>query len=258
MQPIRHKLLRVLVDNCHRESLEEVYENVNLRYLAYTHRDDGRRPALELPTSISLMWNLQTLIIRGYFRAPMIVVAPVEIWKMRQLRHVICSKMHFPHPHLSNAQDYMENLQTLTAAVNLRLSGEVCKIIPNIKELHLIYDLELQGYDDSLIECLRNLDGLHRLVSLDIKIEGTRWPTPWLFGNTELNKKLTFPTSLEELYLSYCHIGWEDLSKIGSLPHLEALVLEMYAVMVGNKWSPNHGEFRRLKFFKIASCNLIF
>ncbi|XP_057774782.1 putative late blight resistance protein homolog R1C-3 [Salvia miltiorrhiza] len=163
-------------------------------------RDLCLKVVSKLPSSVSNMWNMQSLIVILY-RSARVVVAPIEIWKMRQLRHVKCSQIYVPDPPpRSNGLLMMDNLQTLTRAVNLRLSEKVCKIIPNIKKLHIDYDTSLKGYDDSLIECLCNLDCLHKLESLKLSIKVGRWPTQ----DQELHKMMRFPVSLNKLSLRSC------------------------------------------------------
>ncbi|KAH6781531.1 hypothetical protein C2S51_006824 [Perilla frutescens var. frutescens] len=242
----KNKLLRILdVVRC--GSTEELFGCVNLRYLALDQPDfstaSGSRLVWELPSSISLAWNLQTLTIKPYF---LMVSAPMEFWKMRQLRHVECRYIYLSDPRSSGQDDellIMEDLQTLKTAVNLRLSEEVCKIIPNIKKLHLVHYHQFQGYDDCLTECLCNLSRLHKLESLRL--------------SATLNKILKFPNSIKKLTLSYCGFHWDDLTMIGSLPQLEVLKLEIRSVMEGKQWSSVNGQFLHLKFLKIESCVLV-
>lgn len=223
-----HRFLRIL-DVTNYRSRDDLFGCVNLRYLAFRNLGYYVLDKLvwELPTSVSLAWNLQTLIHTEYLCSTL-VVAPIEIWKMRQLRHVECSLIYVPDPCVSDGADecILENLQSLKTAVNLKLCEEVCKIIPNIKKLHLIYEVELQGYDDGLIDCLCNLNRLQKLVSLGLCIRGKL-----KVRRSELNMTLTsFPDSLNKLSLVYCQLHWDDLSIIGSLPLLEVLKLWHYSV----------------------------
>ncbi|KAH6781532.1 hypothetical protein C2S51_006825 [Perilla frutescens var. frutescens] len=249
------RLMRVLDE--YWSSSEGLCRGVNLRYLAYKHQSSSRwgdQGVLELPSSVSLIWNLQTLIVRKEYLSSPIVVAPTEIWTMRQLRHVECRYIYLPDPPPSDGEENLlnlENLQTLETAPNLRLSEEVCKIIPNIKKLHLAYDHTWRGYDDGLLQCLCNLNRLHKLESLRLVMLG-EWPV----SDTKLNKILTFPHSLNKLCLSQCQLDWEDLTMIGSLPQLEVLNLVSLSVKDGEEWSPIDGQFLRLKFLKIDSCDL--
>ncbi|XP_057775435.1 putative late blight resistance protein homolog R1B-16 [Salvia miltiorrhiza] len=240
----KHRLVRTLDVNNHR-SVEVPLGCVNLRYLAL--RIPDKLGAMELPSSLSLVWNLHALIIKNSSGNPPTVLAPIEIWKMRQLRHIKCGRIYLPQP---DGQDYLlENLQTLGSAVNLRLSEDVCNIIPNIKILHLEYKHDLQGNDDSLIECLCNVDRLHKLESL--KLSG------WWNMDYKLNEILTLPSSLNKLSLSYFELDWEDLSLIGSLPLLEVLEVQFNCSMVeSSTWSAVDGQFQRLKFLKIEWCDL--
>ncbi|XP_057780135.1 putative late blight resistance protein homolog R1A-10 [Salvia miltiorrhiza] len=241
MLPVVFKLLRVLtvISDC---STEDVMQNLNLRCLTFQPLDSDTW--VWLPPSISLIWNLQTLTIHVEHNS--LVVAPIEIWSLSQLRHVECSRIYLPHP--PNDCVVMGNLQTLTKAVNLRLSEEVCKRIPNTSKLHLIYDKKLKGYDDCLFDHLHNLGSLHKLQSL--KLVSTS-------ENSSCNAdrlKCAFPVSLKKLSLKNCSLVWNDLTIIGSLPQLEALKLD--DSVKGQKWSPVNGEFLGLRFLSIIDCDL--
>ncbi|XP_057775421.1 putative late blight resistance protein homolog R1A-3 [Salvia miltiorrhiza] len=244
----KHRLLRILYEYRDR-SVEELLGCVNLRYIAFQNLEVS---LLELPSSLSLLWNLHSLIFQKTSRSGSLVVAPIEIWKMRQLRHIECGGICLPHPNGQDELLILENLQTLGNAVNLRLSEDVCNIIPNIKILHLQYNDGLRGYDDSLMECLCNLDRLHKLESLKLRGD-IRWRNMYF----KLNEVLTFPNSLNKLILRGFEFEWDDLTIIGSLPLLEVLVVRGNWVMAETRtWSPVVGQFQRLKFLKIYNCFL--
>ncbi|XP_057775429.1 putative late blight resistance protein homolog R1B-16 [Salvia miltiorrhiza] len=246
----KYRLVRILKVN-NQGSLDQVpCESVNLRQLVLW--GPGFEGVLELPSSLSLVWNLQALIFQksGWYRPQ--VVAPIEIWKMRQLRHIECYQIYVPHPDREDELLILENLHMLREAVNLRLSEDVCNIIPNIKILHLVYDRKLQGWDDSLIECLCNLDRLHKLESLKLTGE-TRWKNVF----SKLNEIVSFPRSLNKLSLSLIDFEWDDLTMIGWLPMLEVLEVDHnYAREENRTWSPVDGQFQRLKFLRLYSCHL--
>ncbi|XP_057775408.1 putative late blight resistance protein homolog R1B-17 [Salvia miltiorrhiza] len=244
----KHRLLRVLDINNH-GSVKKSLRCVNLRYLALRNLDN--QDVLKLPSSISLVWNLHALILWKFMWNLLRVVAPIEIWEMRQLRHIECHRIYVPHPDRQDDLLVLENFQTLRNAVNFKLSEDVCKIIPNIKKLHLVYDRELVGYDDSLIECLYNLGRLYKLESLKL-CSDIRWGHMY----DKLNEIFTFPSSLNKLSLTHFSFHWDDLSVIGSLPLLEVLNLEVNYVRKGSTWSPVDGQFQRLKFLKIEFCDL--
>ncbi|XP_057780130.1 putative late blight resistance protein homolog R1A-10 [Salvia miltiorrhiza] len=241
--PVVFKLLRVLTMAKHC-SAEDIIQNLNLRCLTF-------QPLyflilVRLPSSISFIWNLQTLSIHAR-----LVVAPIEIWSLSQLRHVECKRIYLPHPPPSpNDCVVMGNLQTLIKAVNLRLSEEVCKRIPNTNKLHLIYDDELEGYDDCLLDHLHNLGSLHKLQSLKLVV--STFPKRSSCNADRL--KCAFPVSLKKMSLKNCSLVWNDLTIIGSLPHLEAL--KLVDSVMGQKWSPVNGEFLRLRFLSIVKCDL--
>ncbi|XP_057775433.1 putative late blight resistance protein homolog R1B-14 [Salvia miltiorrhiza] len=249
----KHRLLRILDAECN-IAVEELFGCVNLRYLA--DRRSLGQGMFVLPSSISLAWNLHALIFQKSSPWGPRVVAPIEIWKMPQLRHIQCGGgFYLLHPdgQLQDDLIILENLQTLGKAVNLRLSEDVCKIIANIKILHLQYNDALQGWDASLIGCLCNLDRLRRLESLKLTCD-IRWGNMYC----KLNEILTFPRLLNKLSLSNIGFEWDDLRMIGSLPLLEVLQVRRNCVTGKNRttWSPVDGQFQRLKFLKIDWGNL--
>ncbi|KAI3464077.1 hypothetical protein Pfo_020740 [Paulownia fortunei] len=205
------RLLRVLSVFCG-TSPQASFQQVNLRYLAYKFTWISNS---ELPSSISLLWNVQTLIIR---RTSNRIAAPSEIWYMPQLRHVEIDDLCLPDPPSDRADQQddfvLRNLQTLSRVVNLRWSEEVCKRIPNVKKLRIMYvDFLARSYH------LYNLGRLDKLESLNFIFYGP-------LNRGDLLQNLTFPSSLQKLSLRNCRLRWEDLSMIGSLPHLEVLKLE--------------------------------
>ncbi|KAH6810265.1 hypothetical protein C2S51_024027 [Perilla frutescens var. frutescens] len=220
-------------------------KNLNLRFLFYLPEllyDE--KVVVQIPSSASLIWNLQTLAII----VPR-VVAPLEIWNLQQLRHVESYKIYIPDPPRNVRPVVLENLQTLISVVNLRLSEEVCKRIPNVNKLYIKYCDDLPGLDDSCFDHLHNLGSLHKLRSLKLDssfINRSSFRAGW--------RKCTFPTSLKKLKLINCHIDWNDLTRISCLPHLEVLELDNSAE--GENWSPVEGEFGALKVLRIVNCNL--
>ncbi|KAL0287245.1 UNVERIFIED_CONTAM: putative late blight resistance proteinR1A-10 [Sesamum calycinum] len=83
------KLLRVL-DVVDIYSLEEIMLLINSRYLSFN--TDNWDSFSSLTSSVSLLWNLQTLIVHDR------IILPPDIWKMRQLRHLKFQEVIFPDP----------------------------------------------------------------------------------------------------------------------------------------------------------------
>ncbi|XP_042051328.1 putative late blight resistance protein homolog R1B-16 [Salvia splendens] len=143
-------------DSC----VEDVLQKCKLRFFAYSTL--SYNSLFVLPSSISLLWNLQTLIFGGIGYC--LVNAPVEIWNMSQLRHVVCNNIHLPDPSPSEGGDgfcILRNLQTLVGVVNFRWSEEACKRIPSVKKLHVRFDDGFAGYEDCLCVVYPRISGVY-------------------------------------------------------------------------------------------------
>ncbi|KAH6805038.1 hypothetical protein C2S51_029869 [Perilla frutescens var. frutescens] len=222
-------LLRVL-EAVDLYSIDELLQLFNSRYITC-----GIPWEFHVVSSlISLLWNLQTLVVPGSLSLPS------EIWKMPQLRHLKMPGITLPDP-LQGESDsiiVLENLQTLSTVKDFVFREQVLERIPNLKKLGIDCDAtkEMGSF------CLSNLVYLDKLESLVLAFRGT-WEI------------MAFPTSLKKLSLSYCEIPWEDMSVVGSLPNLQVLKLQTRAAK-GRMWNPNVDEFCRLRFLSIYQCEM--
>ncbi|XP_057801568.1 putative late blight resistance protein homolog R1B-16 [Salvia miltiorrhiza] len=209
---------------------ENVFQLVNLRYLWARFRE-----GFQIPSSISLLWNLHTLIVSCW--------APVEIWKMHQLKHVefkYPGLMYLPDPPSGDSDVMMENLETLKGVIDFNLNEEMVKRIPNIKKLSIRYEDKVM----ERVKCLSYLQCLSKLESLTCNIECD-----------EYLQSISFPHSLKKLSLQcgkLFHLE-EILEKIGSLPLLEKLQLFGGQFATG-RWEIVEGQFPSLKYLILEQC----
>ncbi|XP_047975170.1 late blight resistance protein R1-A-like isoform X1 [Salvia hispanica] len=198
---------------------KEEYSQVNVLQLMNSryHRFLTHEQKFVIPSSINLLWNLDTVIMSSFGKE---LIAPTEIWKMYKLRHLefLISRLHLPDPPSVDDDDIiiMENLEVLDGVLNLNVSEDVVKRIPNIKELNMRYS-GLSSADG--VNYLSRLECLSKLESLELYIK-----------SPDIGKylqKTNLPPSLKMLILRLQgdfeleHI----LVKIGSLPLLEKLEL---------------------------------
>lgn len=209
---------------------ESILQQLNLRFLKIDYKCSI---CVFLPSSISQLWNLQILVI--VTPHPSVVYAPYEIWEMIQLRHIeidsICHEYPLPVDRLDQPNHVvLRNLRTLAVVQNLKLIEEVCQRIPNIITLHLSYFSE-----ESSDYYPQNLGYFHQLEFLTLNFGGnSKW--------RDFALSLTFPSSLKWLHLLRCGVDWEELSTmVGSLPHLESLLLYFDAV-IGSVLNPLRGN----------------
>ncbi|KAH6758334.1 hypothetical protein C2S51_018569 [Perilla frutescens var. frutescens] len=232
-----------------------VFQQGNLRYLSFCCWEpvNGIRWLTErphLPSSISLFWNLQTLIVHNYV-AP--IAAPYEIWEMPQLRHLEFNQFSLPDPTYQSDQQeriVLRNLHTVVGVEGLRLTEEVCQRMPNIKKLSLMYYCYFlrDHCEASSYYCPHNLGRFNRLESLTLLFEDES-----KYWSDVSQLSFTFPTSLEELCVVCPHLYWEDLSlMVESSHHLRSLQL---VEVKGSEWNLNEEEFPSLKTLIICRCD---
>ncbi|XP_073121209.1 putative late blight resistance protein homolog R1C-3 [Henckelia pumila] len=231
---------------------EEIVRLVNFRYIDF--RLTMLKNLLNTLESVSLLWNLQTITIAGgawSLKQPTINL-PAEIWEMPQLRHIKRDEgvFHLPDPPSTNIKNgrgdiiVLKNLQTLHNIRNFRCTDEVVDRIPNLKKLGITYNRRFRncfGWDHYKV-C--NLARLCNLESL------------FLEGNEKnVLQNVCFPPSLKKLTLQRGGLCWEDLTAVGSLPHLEVLTL-MDGAFKGREWNPVEGQFLELKCLRINDTDV--
>ncbi|XP_057800212.1 putative late blight resistance protein homolog R1C-3 [Salvia miltiorrhiza] len=211
---------------------ENVFQMVNLRYLWARFRY-----RFQIPSSISLLWNLHTLIVT--YKGEL-TTAPVEIWKMHQLKHVEFVG-YLPDPPSGDSDVMMENLETLKGVIDFNLNEEMVKRIPNIKKLSISYENKVM----ERVKCLSYLQCLSKLESLTCIIDD---------GREEYLQSISFPHSLKKLYLRCGKFHLEEiLEKIASLPLLEKL--QLYKGQFARRsWEIVEGQFPSLKYLKLSEC----
>ncbi|KAK4414179.1 hypothetical protein Salat_2830800 [Sesamum alatum] len=229
---------------------EEVLELFNLRYLAL---NTGRK----LPPSISVLQNLQTLIVQS--DEPYAFKLPPGICEMPQLRHIYFTGCILPDPpsgHIGGATLlFPEGLETLSVVRDLICTENNLRKIQNLKKLALQYGYATAAQQWSYFY-LSNLDQLHKLENLKCRF-GIYSSFKFNGSSTKLFlPKLTFPLNLKKLTLSGSCLPWEDMTLIGSLPKLEVLKLQNQAFK-GEVWEPTEGEFLQLKYLKLEEMDLV-
>ncbi|XP_047942589.1 putative late blight resistance protein homolog R1A-10 [Salvia hispanica] len=223
----------------------EVVKLVQLRYLALTC--DG-----DLPSSISKLWNLQSLIISRHlsikpFEVPSYI--PKEIWDMKELKHlhVVGSDLRDP------CGDSLPNLSTLLDVSAVSCTKAIFEAIPNLRKLGIQIESEPDAAEAlSFLDQISNLKKLQILkcvvVNPDLMTETLLHPHP--------HPLPTSLTVLKKLHLSGLGYSWEDMSVIGSLPNLEVLKLRCYAFQ-GRTWIVEEKRFAKLGYLVIEDTDLV-
>ncbi|KAL0388822.1 UNVERIFIED_CONTAM: putative late blight resistance proteinR1B-8 [Sesamum radiatum] len=234
------RLLRVL-DVLHIEFHQfptEILELVNLCYLAFSCNS-------VLPSAISRLWNLQTLIVGSSIRY---FELPSEIWQMPELRHI-----KFRNSYISIDREYQipfvhDKLQTISVMdAALLISSNNLGSIPNIKNLGIYSWLPPRNVID---------------LSLLPKLETLKFSDFCLIDHGDLSKVI-FPPSIRKLTLRWCKITWGFIKTIGSLPNLQVLKMRMCDFKTqemqpsDQEWEPTEGEFSSLQFLLLEKLNLV-
>lgn len=229
----------VLVDP--KDFPEEIFELVNLRYLAFILFQSSR---CEIPPSISKLQHLQTLIIKRDIMSigePDKVILPLEIWKMTQLRNLLLTKeSSFCFPTgvgLGGTYSVLENLQTFSGVLNFKFTKEAIEGFPNLKKLKFQYDCNEPGEGWAKF-CLSNLVYLQELEVLNLQLYGLGFAS---VESDALPTNFAFPQRLRKLTLTGCKIPWEKMSIIGCLPNLEVLKL-LLGSFAGKEWETTEGD----------------
>ncbi|KAL0376416.1 UNVERIFIED_CONTAM: putative late blight resistance proteinR1B-12 [Sesamum calycinum] len=234
------RLLRVL-DVLHIEFHQfptEILELVNLCYLAFSCNSD-------LPSAISRLWNLQTLIVGSSIRY---FELPSEIWEMPELRRI-----KFRNSYISIDREYQipfvhDKLQTISVMdAALLISSNNLGSIPNIKNLGIYSWLPPRNVID---------------LSLLPKLETLKFSDFCLIDHGDLSKVI-LPPSIRKLTLRWCKITWGFIKTIGSLPNLQVLKMRMCDFKTqemqpsDQEWEPTEGEFSSLQFLLLEKLNLV-
>ncbi|KAL2518669.1 Disease resistance protein (CC-NBS-LRR class) family [Abeliophyllum distichum] len=211
-----------------------------------------------IPSQISSLWNLQTLIVRTTCRD---LDIQADIWKMKQFRHLYVtglSRLNGPHPQTrkDNEDPFVRiNIQTISTILPDSCTENVLARTPGLKKLgirgKLAKLMEKKG-GSSLFD---NLSKLYNLETL--KLLNDTYPLPpaqCIIPGVPQHYK--FPPNLRKLTLSDTLLDWEHMSTLGVLPNLEVLKLKDNAFK-GSHWEPLDGGFRLLKVLQIGRTNIV-
>ncbi|CAI9092319.1 OLC1v1027519C1 [Oldenlandia corymbosa var. corymbosa] len=205
-----------------------------------------------LPSSLSTLWNLQTLIVNTTCRT---LDIKADLWKMPHFRHLhtnAATILPSPSPKSQkNKEDSStKSMQTLCTISPGSCKKEVFERAPNLRKLGICGMLtklfEVNG-ESSLLPHLRKLESLQNLKLLNDDISNKLYSLP---------SKSSFPPSLTKLTLLNTLLEWKEMRTLGELESLEVLKLKEYAFQ-GKLWQTEKGGFRRLKHLYIGHTDLV-
>ncbi|KAH0657491.1 hypothetical protein KY289_026239 [Solanum tuberosum] len=211
-----------------------------------------------LPTSLSNLWNLETLLVSNIGSTLVLLLRIWDLVKLRVLFMSACSffDLNSDEPILIVEDTKLENLRQLE---NLELSysketEDIFKRFPNLQGLAFrlkeSWDYSTEGYWFPKLNFLTELEDL-RIVfeSSNTNDSGPSVATnrPWDFH---------FPASLKSLWLSVFPLSSDSLSIIARLPNLENLTLKN-TIIQGEEWNMREEDtFENLKFLELDKVAL--
>ncbi|XP_074285966.1 putative late blight resistance protein homolog R1B-16 [Silene latifolia] len=218
-------LERVPMGECFSASVGEL---TLLRYLSI------QGSMKSIPSSISRLLNLETLIVRGTRGE---VEVPHTIFSLSKLRDLLVDKRARVCVHPSN-DNSLSSLQNFSTPV---LSGDIADQIivrlPKLRKLRCI--LLEKSFDLSILDRLCYLESLRVLYQSLNPFCG----------------KLSFPSNLYKLTLSRFKLPWLEIENIAALlPRLEILKL-LFKAFEGEQWSTT-GTFKNLKYLRMEELNI--
>ncbi|KAL0385160.1 UNVERIFIED_CONTAM: hypothetical protein Sradi_2910300 [Sesamum radiatum] len=170
---------------------------------------------------------------------------PVEIWDMKELRHLQVMGSDLPDP---TSDAFLLNLSTLSGVSAHSCTYKVFERIPNLNKLGVQTELVLDV--DEPLCFLEHLASLRKLESLK-----------WSVANPNLQLVVPeasfpiFPPGLKKLTLSGLRLPWAYMSTIAELENLEVLKLQCYAFQ-GKVWDTEWLIFSKLRFLLIEDTDL--
>ncbi|KAH7513308.1 hypothetical protein FEM48_Zijuj12G0186300 [Ziziphus jujuba var. spinosa] len=207
------KFIRVLcLENMHVDSIpKEIGKLIFLRYLRIWSETLVRIHSI--PSSICKLQYLETIGINGHVEECL----PMGFWKMKQLRHLkISGGIRFPSTP-APFDDILLNLQVLSYLLVDEKTTHLNALsrVPNVRKLHLKYDVSKPMNEFEVAELLESLENLKQLQKLKLFDIPKSEPRSNLFPPTLI--KLTFIRS----YLNSAHFRI-----LGKLPNLQFLKIK--------------------------------
>ncbi|XP_074285946.1 putative late blight resistance protein homolog R1B-23 [Silene latifolia] len=187
-----------------------------------------------IPSSISRLVNLETLIVRGTRGE---VEVPHTIFSLSKLRDLLVDKRARMDVHPSN-DNCLSSLQNFsTPVLSGSIADQIIARLPNLRKLRCI--LLEKSFDLSILDRLGHLESLKVLYQSLNPFCG----------------KLSFPSNLYKLTLSGFQLPWLEIEKIAALlPRLEILKL-LFRAFEGEKWSTTT-TFENLKYLRMEGLNI--
>ncbi|KAH7521274.1 hypothetical protein FEM48_Zijuj07G0015600 [Ziziphus jujuba var. spinosa] len=224
---------------------KEIDNLISLRYIRIW--SDGLLTIPSIPSSICNLGYLETIDISGDVKECL----PKHIWRMKQLRHLRVSK-HLRLPKPSRRTGRHENLSNLRILSGLVVDKKTKFLMaqhkfPNVKKLHLVYDIKMNMNEAEVAQVLESLNNLRQLKCL--KLIG--------FAKFEPRPNL-LPSTIEKITFISSYLDSEHLEILGALSNLRILkIRKTYGSNVPSLLIRCiNGEFPNLEVFEMMGLRV--
>ncbi|KAL6567102.1 hypothetical protein OROMI_015506 [Orobanche minor] len=191
-----------------------------------------------LPSGLSQLWNLQTLVIETKSRT---ITVKANIWKMYQLRHLKTKAVIVLDPRCDGKGG--DKLQTLSRLDPESCTTKLSERARNLKELGICG--KLATYFSTM-----SMENLFHLEKLKLMNDPLADFEPLCFPQHRW-----FPPTLKRLTLSSTFLEWKHMPKLAEIDTLKVLKLKNDA-FVGMYWDAKDVSFDNLHLLVIHNTDL--
>lgn len=201
-----------------------------------------------IPSSISNLWSLETLILKSRERT---LFLPNTLWKLVKLRHLHVSASIRTYFTINNAEELPQtssklyDLETLSSPYfsSVKDVELMLRKTPHLQKLKCMF-MGTRSYQYPVLEFPSRLETL-KIIRPHLE---------WNLYYPELHLSLCISSpNIKNLTVSNFYLVHRNLSNIGLLQNLQ--VLKLVAVYFQERqWEVSNDEFLQLKVLKLVDC----
>ncbi|XP_051123368.1 putative late blight resistance protein homolog R1A-4 [Andrographis paniculata] len=216
----------------------QILNLVRLKYITITYNG-------EIPKSISKLQKLQVLIVDRHVIIKSledVCYLPVEIWNLKQLRHLQCSGFDLPDP--CTDQTFLLHLKTLSGVSARSCTRGVLARLPKLKKLGIHIVL---GQNEK-----ENFSFFGDIADMNLDLSSLKCVV-WGFHTQVISEFRTFPSSCKKIALSGCRLPWKCMKVFRGALHILKLRRNAFC---GPMWEPVLGDFLNLEYLLLEDLDM--